>query len=101
LTKLMRSAEAKNASNTIRVSCDDRAFDFICSGDLTFNEVQAEVARLMRCEPCKLILIASDVDLEMESKSLVSGSATFLSHASIHFRIMHVAHASDVEMEDV
>jgi hypothetical protein len=99
--KLMRSAEAKNASNVIRVSCDDQAFNFIRSGDLTISELQAEVARLMQCEPCKLILIASNVDLEMESKSLDSGFATFLSHASIHFKIMHVAHASDVDMVDV
>jgi hypothetical protein len=62
--------------------------------------LQVEVARLMWCETCEFV--ASDVDSDMESESLVPDFATLLSHANrIHFRIMHVADAGDVEMRDV
>jgi hypothetical protein len=54
----------------------------------------------MWCETCEFV--ASDVDSDMESESLVPDFATLLSHANrIHFRIMHVADAGDVEMKDV
>ena len=94
---------AKWTDDVIRVNCADKAFDFIRSGDFTIEELQDEVARLMRCNPREIIVVASDVDMKSETKSMAPDcSATFLSYATrIHFKIVRAADADDVEMEDV
>jgi hypothetical protein len=97
-TRLLGSMEPKVASDIIRVTCDDRAFDLVRVDYPTFDELRRQVAQLLWCDPEELIAIASDIDLEIATEHPDYGLAAFSSHASrIHF---HMWRTEDVEMDD-
>ena len=98
------SRKVKGIADDIRVSCGDQTFDFIRSEDLTIESLKNEVARLMWCNPCQLIIVASEVDLEMDMQSAVLEPDALIFHTEgISFQIQDVINLSegDEEMQDV
>jgi hypothetical protein len=84
-----------------RVTCADERFDFIRSEDLTFDNLRLEVARLMYCSPSQLVVVASEVDYEMDMQYVVFDLASIGSYTNhIHYEIVCEAGSEDREMED-
>jgi hypothetical protein len=82
------------STNKLRVMCADRVLNVNHSGNLSVQDLQAKVARFMRCELSRLVYLG------MEPEHVVSSSAAGLSYPSlIHFKI--TADVNDVDMEDV
>lgn len=99
------STKVNGVSDLIRVSCAGQMFDIGRSEDLTLDKLRDEVARLMWCDPCQLIIIATDVDLEMDLKSVHCNPAACIEYAQrVHFACVDT-NSSDTycfdEMEDV
>jgi hypothetical protein len=82
------------STNRLTVMCADRVLDLHYLGNLSIQDMQANVARFLRCELSRLIYVGT------EPEHVVSGSAAGLSYPSMmHFKI--TADANDVDMEDV
>jgi hypothetical protein len=89
---------SKWTSKVIQITCAQRSFHMIRSGDYTMEELHQEVARLMSCHPKELFVVASDVDMNVPSKA----PGTLLADVSrIEFRTAQGDYSSDVEMDDM
>ncbi|KAF1946369.1 hypothetical protein EJ02DRAFT_250854 [Clathrospora elynae] len=94
----------EGVANKIGVSCANHILDFGHSYDLTLNNLRAEVALFMWCEAHQLVLVASDIDMELKTAFNIVDAAVFISRANhIHFRCVEAADSGSDEdaMEDV
>lgn len=86
----------------IRVSCAGQNFDFIRSEDLTLDDLRNEVARLMRCDPCQLIVITTDLDLETYVQSGISNPAVAITNAErVHFLCLNIPYSNAKQKDEM
>jgi hypothetical protein len=60
---------SKWTSKVMQITCAQMSFHMIRSGDYTIEELHREVARLMSRHPSELVVVASDVDMDVLTKA--------------------------------